>query len=158
MENTIQPPEDNESDRTLSPEELRRQRQLLVIGSVVVITILAVLIGSIYLLAQPSTDTARVRDIFIILMAVESLLLGLVLVILIVQLARLINLLQNELKPILDSTNETVSILRGTTAFLSDNVVEPVMKLNEYIASLQQMLKLIGLTGRRSKKSNQQGE
>lgn len=158
MENTIQPPEDNESDRTLSPEELRRQRQLLVIGSVVVIIILAVLIGSIYLLAQPGTDTARVRDIFIILMAVESLLLGLVLVILIVQLARLINLLQNELKPILDSTNETVSILRGTTAFLSDNVVEPVMKLNEYIASLQQMLKLIGLTGQRSKKSNQQGE
>ncbi len=159
MENTNQPPEDSASEHPTSPpEELRRQRQLLAIGVVAVIIILAAVIGGIYVLAHPSTDTARVRDIFIILMAVESLFLGLVLVILIVQLARLINLLQNELKPILDSTNETVSTLRGTTAFLSDNLVEPVMKLNEYLAGLQQMLKLIGLTKKGSKKSNYQGE
>lgn len=154
MENTSQPPEDSASEHpTLPPEELRRQRQLLAIGVVVVIIILAAVIGGIYLLAHPGTDTARVRDIFIILMAVESLFLGLVLVILIVQLARLINLLQNELKPILDSTNETVNTLRGTTAFLSDNLVEPVMKLNEYLAGLQQVLKLIGLTKKGSIKS-----
>jgi uncharacterized protein YoxC len=68
-------------------------------------------------------------------MALESLLIGLTLVILIVQLARLINLLQNEIKPILDSTNETVSTMRGTITFLSDNLAEPVVKLNETFAA-----------------------
>jgi hypothetical protein len=62
-----------------------------------------------------------------------------------VQLARLINLLQNEIKPILDSTNETVSTLRGTTEFLGNNLVEPVIKMNEYSAGIQQALKMIGL-------------
>jgi hypothetical protein len=84
-------------------------------------------------------------------MAIESLLIGLTLVILIVQMARLINLLQNEIRPILDSTNETVSNLRGTTAFLSDNLVGPVIKLNEYLAGLSQALKLVGLARKRPK-------
>jgi len=57
----------------------------------------------------------------------------------------LINLLQNEIKPILDSTNETVSNLRGTTVFLSDNLVGPVIKLNEYLAGITQFIQVIGL-------------
>jgi amino acid permease len=72
-------------------------------------------------------------------MALESLLLGVALVILIIQLAILINLLQNEIKPILNSTNETVNTLRGTATFLSDNLVEPVIKLNEYLAAFKRL-------------------
>jgi hypothetical protein len=120
----------------------------LIIGGVV---ILALLILGLYLLLQPTTDTARVRDIFIIFMALESLLLGLVLIILIVQIARLTNLLQNEVKPILESTNETVNTLRGTTTFMSDNLVQPVLKLNEYLAAMTKMMALLGLARRREK-------
>jgi hypothetical protein len=101
----------------------------------------------------PSTDintVARIRDVFIIFMALESLLIGFVLVILIVQLARLMNLIQNEVKPILDSTNETVNNLRGTTAFLSANLVEPVIKLNEYLAALQKFTEILGIGRKRS--------
>ena len=117
--------------------------------------ILLVLIGvAVYFLVQPSTDTARIRDIFIIFMALESLLLGAVLIILIVQIARLTNLLQNEIKPILESTNETVSTLRGTTNFLSDNLVQPVIKLNEYLAAVTQLVALIGLSRRRQRDKN----
>ena len=120
----------------------------LIIGGVVV---LALLILGLYLLILPTTDTARIRDIFIIFMALESLLLGLVLIILIVQIARLTNLLQNEIKPILESTNETVNTLRGTTAFMSDNLVQPVLKLNEYLAAMTKMMALLGLARRREK-------
>ncbi len=115
-----------------------------VIGLVAgVVVVLALVIAGIVLLLQPGTDTGRIRDIFIIFMALESLVIGLALIILIVQIARLINLLQNEIKPIVDSTNETVSTLRGTTRFLSDNLVEPVIKLNEYLAGLSQFLRLV---------------
>lgn len=114
----------------------------LIVG-VVVLLILMVL-GVVYL-AQPSTDTARIRDIFIIFLALQSILIGVALVVLLIQLARLINLLQNEVKPILDSTNETVGHLRGTTIFLSEQLVEPLIKLNEYLAGLTQLMAVIGL-------------
>ena len=71
------------------------------------------------------------------------MIIGLVLVILVVQLAQLTNLLQTEIKPILDSTNDTVSTLRGTAKFLSDNLNEPVIKLNEYLAGLQTITKIV---------------
>jgi hypothetical protein len=113
------------------------------------VVIVAVIIGlAVLLLNQSSEVTGRIRDVFIILMALESIVIGVALVILITQIAILINLLQNEIKPILQTTNETVNTLRGTTVFLSNNLVEPVIKLNEYLAALKRLLDLIGLTRR----------
>jgi len=107
----------------------------------IVIAVLAILLviglmvwGVIALLNSDLDTTGRIRDIFIIFMALEFLVVGVALVVLMVQLATLINLLQNEIKPILTSTNETVSTLRGTVTFLSDNLAQPVIKLNEYLA------------------------
>ena len=109
----------------------------LIIGIVVVV---GLLITGLIFLFQPGTDTARIRDIFIIFMALEFLLIGIVMIILIIQLARLTLLLQNEIKPILDSTNETANTLRGTTQFLSEHLVEPVFKLNDYLAGFSRMI------------------
>ena len=128
------------------PTEMTPEQKRAVIFVVIAFIILLVLIiaTTIYLL-QPTTDTAKIRDVFIIFMALTSILTGLTLVILMVQLARLTNLLQNEIKPILDSTNETLNNLRGTTNFLSDNLVEPVIKLNEYTAGFGQFMQALGL-------------
>ncbi len=65
--------------------------------------------------------------------------------ILILQISALINLLQNEIKPILDATNETVHTLRGTTAFLSENMTEPVIKLNSSLAGFRRVLDILGV-------------
>ena len=97
---------------------------------------------------QQPAAAANVRDIFIIFMALESLLVGAALVVLIIQLASLINLLQNEVRPILKSTNETVNTLRGTSEFLSENLVEPVIKLNSYLAGLKKLFDLFGAKGK----------
>jgi amino acid permease len=82
---------------------------------------------------------------FLIFMALESLIIGAALVVLIIQIASLINLLNNEIKPVLEATNETIATLRGTTQFLSENLVQPVMKLNSYVAGLQKMLDIFNL-------------
>ena len=126
-----------------SDEEIRGQRKIIIGIVIGAICILAIIIAGVVFFLNPGTDTGRFRDIFIIFMALESLVIGLVLIILIVQLARLINLLQNEIKPIIASTNETVNTLRGTSRFLSDNMVEPVIKLNEYLAGLQQVFRFV---------------
>lgn len=107
---------------------------------IVAVIILGLLITGLVFLLQPGTNTARVRDIFIIFMALEFLLIGIVMIILIVQLARLTLLLQNEIKPILDSTNETANTLKGTTQFLSEHLVEPVLKMNQYLAGLSRIV------------------
>ncbi len=130
--------------------ETKEQSVWIKIGIIVgVVAVVALLVGSVVLLLTAKADTtAKVRDIFIIFMALEFLVIGLAMVILIVQLARLTNLLQNEVKPILASTSETVNTLRGTTQFLSDHLVEPVIKLNEYLASLQSILNVFRPKGR----------
>ena len=106
---------------------------------------LVLLSVAIYFLLQPTTPTDKIRDVFIIVVALESLVIGVALIVLIVQMASLINLLQNEVRPILIATNETVNTLRGTVEFLGEEVIEPVMKLSGYLAGLNRMLELMGI-------------
>jgi len=98
--------------------------------------------ASTYFLLQPETPTARIRDIVIIFLAVEGLLIGLALTVLLVQLAVLINLLQHEVRPILESTQETVHTLRGTAEFLSRHAAAPVIKANQMVAMARSVMAL----------------
>lgn len=109
----------------------------------VVLVLGLVITGTVLLLRADNDTTARVRDVFIIFMALESLVIGVVLVVLVVQLATLINLLNNEIRPIIRSTNETVNTLKGTVTFLSDNLSEPIIRLNETIAALKKFFDII---------------
>jgi nitrate reductase gamma subunit len=140
-----------ENASALSPEEeavhqaaIRRQRWIMIGIIAGVIIILSLIALVIYTLLQNDTRTANIRDIFIIFMAFESLIIGAALVVLVIQIASLINLVQNEVKPILQSTSETVNMLRGTTEFLSENLVEPVIKLNAYLAGLRKFFGILG--------------
>ncbi|NOH02440.1 MAG: hypothetical protein HND47_11045 [Chloroflexi bacterium] len=126
-------------------EQERRQKQIMT-GIIAGIVLLAALLGvAIYFLLKPETPTDKIRDVFIIVVALETLVIGVALIVLVVQLASLINLLQNEVRPILHATSETVNTLRGTAEFLGENVVEPVIKLNGYLAGLKRMLELLGI-------------
>jgi len=127
----------------LSPEA---KRGLIIVGIAFAILVILFFAGAIWLFNQPPMKVAYIRDIFIIFMALMSLVTLLVMVVLMVQLARLLNLLQNEIGPILVSMNVTISNLRGTTLFLSENLTEPVIKLNEYLAGLSQLFALLGLS------------
>lgn len=115
-------------------------KTLLIIILIAIVILAGVIAGVLALSNLDSDGTGRVRDIFIIFMAVEFLIIGIALVVLIIQLASLINLLNNEVRPILKSTSETVNHLKGTTQFLSDNMVAPVIKLNEYLAGIKKAL------------------
>lgn len=143
---------EHETTQTPTPEELaarrehEKQMKRTMVGVVIGAVVLLVLLGvAIYFLLQPATPTDKIRDIFIIVVALESLVIGVALIVLVVQLASLINLLQNEVKPILKATTDTVNNLRGTAEFLGENVVEPVIKMNGYLAGLYRMLELMGI-------------
>lgn len=134
-----------------TPEQPTNRRAAILLSILFLLILTGIIAALIYLL-HPNTSeayVARIRDVFIIIMAFESLLIGLVLILLIFQLARLTNLLQHEIKPILDATNETISNLRGTTVFISQNLSEPIIKLNEYLAGISKLIELIGLGKRK---------
>lgn len=123
----------------------RRQRTIVITAIIFLALLIAAIVVAVLALLKPDTPTDKIRDIFIIFMALESLLIGTALIVLIVQFASLINLLQNEVRPILDATNETINHLRGTAEFLGENVIEPVVKLNSYLAGVKRMLELLGV-------------
>lgn len=109
---------------------------------------IAALVAAVYFLLQPGAPTETIRDIVIILVAFEFMVIGLALVILLFQLAQLLNLLQNEVRPIMDSASEAANTLRGTARFLSDNLVEPVVKVNAGLAAARRALDMLNF-GRR---------
>jgi len=149
---TSLPPQSPPATPPLSPEELAaklesERKQKTIIASIIagIVVIVIALVVAVILLMQPTAPTDKIRDVFIIVVALESLVIGAALIVLIVQLASLINLIQNEVRPILNATSETVNTLRGTVEFLGENVVEPVVKLNGYLAGLKRMLELMGI-------------
>ncbi len=143
---TPPPPPQLTPEQIAELREQERKQKALVASIIAGVVLILVLLGvAIYFLMQPTAPTDKIRDVFIIVVALESLVIGVALIVLIVQLASLINLLQNEVRPILNATNETVNSLRGTAEFLGENVVEPVIKLNGYLAGLKRMLELLGI-------------
>lgn len=126
------------------PEPKTKNKSIVPI-IVLVLLLIGLIVGLVFLAKADVTVVSQVRDIFIILMALMMFVIGVALVVLIIQLANLTNLLQHEIKPILNSTTDTVNTLKGTVRFLSDNVSEPVIKLNESLASIHKLLEIFRL-------------
>lgn len=114
----------------------------LLVGIVVILLLIGIIAAVIWL-AQPGAPTETLRDIFIILVAFEFMVVGIALVVLVIQLARLVNLLNNEVRPILDSASEAANTMRGTARFLSDKLVNPVVKVNAGMAAARRMVELL---------------
>ena len=134
------------------------RRKWLWLGGLAVVLLVGLLVAATVYLLSPSAPTARVRDVFIILLALEGMVIGVALLVLVLQLAVLINLLQHEVKPILNSTTNTVRVLEGTASFVSEHLTEPIIKLNETAAALSAVLGALSLVRGRPKKPKRKGE
>ena len=134
--------ESKQIDPQIEPGDSKKSTVLIIILALILI---GLIVGLVFLAKAEGTVVSQVRDIFIILMALMMFVIGVALVVLIIQLANLTNLLQHEIKPILNSTTDTVNTLKGTVRFLSDNVSEPVIKLNESLASIHKLVDIFRL-------------
>ena len=139
---TFTPPDNTSAPVEDAPAGNKIPTIWIVLGVVFVLLLIAGIIIAVNAMLNNPAQTETLRDIMIIFMAFVSLITGLALVILLVQLARLTNLLQYEIRPILEATNETVGSLRGTTKFLSDNLVAPVVKANSSFAAVRRAIEL----------------
>ncbi|NPV41906.1 MAG: hypothetical protein HPY72_11275 [Anaerolineae bacterium] len=128
---------------------VKNKTAAIILAIVAVILLVGVIFGIVVLSKQNADTTGRVRDIFIIVLALESLLLGVALVILVIQLAVLTNLIQNEVKPILASTKEAVSTIKGTSKFISDRAVKPIITASSFMAGSRKLFEIIGFIKRK---------
>lgn len=85
---------------------------------------------------ESTASTVRlIRDLVIIVLALEGALIVMGLAVLIVQVARLIALVQTEIKPIIENTQETLKTARGTVEFMSNNLTQPVIRTSGFFAA-----------------------
>ncbi len=106
--------------------------------------LLVFLIAVIALMARHPEATVVIRDIAIVFVAVETFLIGLAVIVLIVQIQMLIQVLRDEVQPLLRSVNDTAATVRGTTQFVSHSVVSPVIKLSSTLAAVSKVA--VGMT------------
>ncbi len=126
------------------------------IAVVLLVAAFVVAIGALlYGLATHPILTSVLRDISIIVLALVTMVTGIFLAILVFQLQSLIVLLRDEIYPILDSVNRTASTVRGTTTFVSDRVVSPVISAASYVSAIRQALRLLFGSPSRSQKPHQ---
>ncbi|MEN8241302.1 MAG: hypothetical protein ABFS17_05235 [Chloroflexota bacterium] len=106
------------------------------------VVLLAGMVGTVYYLLLETSPTARIRDIFVIFLGFELLVIGFSAILLIIQSARLFNMFQNEIKPVLDDANEAISTIRGTAIFLSDTMAQPAIKISSFFTTIRSGLDL----------------
>ena len=84
-----------------------------------------------------------IRDLAVIVLALESIIIGVVLVMLVLQVRSLVMVLQHDIKPILNSASETMGTVRGTTSLVSQGLVSPAIKVISYGAAVRRVFKII---------------
>lgn len=114
-------------------------QRIVMIASAVLIGLIVLLFGiALVLTLVTEGDFASIirviRDLVIIFLGLEGILIIMSLAILALQVARLVNLLQSEVKPILDNAQETVKTAQGTVEFMGNNLLEPVIRGKGFLA------------------------
>jgi uncharacterized membrane protein YqjE len=129
-------------------ESEKKNFQIALIGILVVVIVLLVVMC--YLLFNAPEATAIIKDISIIILALESIVVLLLLGVVIGMLWWLIQTLERKITPILDTTNETVNnvsetvnTVRGTAAFVSDTVVWPIIKVVSYASGVKRAIQTL---------------
>jgi ABC-type dipeptide/oligopeptide/nickel transport system permease component len=125
---------------------------IIIIALIAFIFLVGTAVGIILLARSDTQITWQVRDIFIIILAMESFLIGAALIILVIQLALLSNLIHNEIKPILSTTKETIRTVKGTSQFISDKAVKPIVSIGGILAGGRKLFEIIGFIRNNNKK------
>jgi hypothetical protein len=130
---------------TPSADELRKRRLMLGIGVAIVVLLLIFLIGGTIWAIQPQNEgyLRDLRDWAIVLVALFSIAISLLTLAMLYQVTMLTLLLRDEIKPLLESVNETMNTVRGTTVFMSENVVRPTIQVASTLSGVWRTLEVL---------------
>lgn len=117
-----------------------KQKIAIGVGALVVTAMLALVLW--FLLTHPVV-TGAITNISIIILALVVLVMNVFLIVMMWQIIRLIDFLLFELKPVLQSLQETTNTVRGTASFVSEEVSSPIIGVSAKAAGVKGSLRYV---------------
>ncbi|MCY3833238.1 MAG: hypothetical protein OXG85_09480 [Chloroflexi bacterium] len=110
------------------------------------ILIILALLGAALVAALTAAETWApliqiFRDIFLLILILESVLLITALAILMLQAAGFLIMLKTEMKPILDNARETTRLSKATAQFINSNAMDPLIQIKSFLSGLLAFLR-----------------
>lgn len=118
------------------------QKQKILIGVGIAIFVAVLIFVLWYMITHP-VFTAAVTDIWIIILALVVLVMNVFLIFMLWQIIRLIDFLLFELKPVLESLQETSNTVRGTASFVTEEVSSPIIDVSAKSARVKGSLRFV---------------
>jgi hypothetical protein len=126
---------------------LGSSRKPAIIATVVALVILAALIAVGVLLFNNPPVAAVLRDIFIILLGIQTMVIGLLMIAMLVAIVYvalkmydLTQFVENERRPILERADDTIRTVHSRTVFISDTAVKPVIDVMSYASAVRSII------------------
>ena len=124
-----------DAEKNAAPENKKGSGSKIQLIIAAVVLVLAALV---YLFIRLDTETTgKIRDITLIIFALESVVTAVAVVVLCVQLAKFVSFLKYEIEPILHTTDKTFKKISGTVSFLSENAVKPAMDAASTVSGIR---------------------
>ncbi|MFB0536964.1 MAG: hypothetical protein ACETWR_18520 [Anaerolineae bacterium] len=131
-----QPKSGVKSPQARTPMDPRAKAMIIIVFIAVVLTVVLLVAAGFFLYPRRQA-TVFLRDIAVIVLAFETLVVIFFLGVVTVLLIYVILTLEREIKPVLNATSETVYTVRGTTTFVSDTVVSPIMRVASIVGAVK---------------------
>ena len=123
--------------------------RLPAVGAAVVALIIVgglIILGVVLFNNPPAAAT--LRDIVIVFLGIQSILIGLLLIVLLVaviyvalKLYDLAQFVQNELRPVLQRADDTMRTVNSRTVFISNAAVKPVVEIMAYASAVRSIFR-----------------
>lgn len=118
----------------------KQQKIGLTIGIIIAIILITL---AIYFLFRHPVFTATLRDILIIVLTFEVLVIGCLLAVLVYQIYLLSYFLYTEIGPVLAATQDTVGTVKGTATFVSGQVVDPAIRASATVTRWRRTIEVL---------------
>ncbi|MEP6986611.1 MAG: hypothetical protein ABI970_13480 [Chloroflexota bacterium] len=99
-----------------------------------------------------------IRNIFMVVLGFEGILIIGSIAVLIVQITRLVNMLKRDVKPVLTTAQETVNTAKGTVEFVGDNAVRPIIRASAFMSGVGIVIRDVGGIRRAIRRTKQNGQ
>ena len=131
-----QPKSEVRSPEVRTPMDPRAKKMIVIVFIAIVVIVALLVVVGFFLYSRPRATTF-LRDVAVIILAFETLVVIFFLGVMTVLLIYVILTLEREIKPVLNATSETVYTVRGTTTFVSDTVVSPIMQVASIVGAVK---------------------
>jgi hypothetical protein len=142
-------------ESSLQPEQpaklsagLGSSRKPAIIGGLVIVVILAAFVALGVLLFNNPDATSRLRDIFIILLGIETMIIAVLILLLLIALVYvalklydLTQFVEDEVRPMLNRADDAIRTVHSRTVFIADTAVKPVVDVMSYIAAVKSVIR-----------------